>query len=190
MLSVKQIKETYNDYDVIVPNRVNEVDVDELKVYADDKPESVETLEDFTTLLSHNLNLSPEDWLPMITPMLTDVYWEAKNKRYSESKDEMHLMNYEDECVKLQISAVSNDCVELQWIEIKEKCKGMGSNIMNTILDTADELKVDVRVLPVDFDPGNTKPIVYLRWLRDWYKSFEFKSYSSLTPALKYFHNS
>ena len=98
-------------------------------------------------------------------------------------------MVYEDECMKLQIMERSSTEVELFWIETGEKCKGLGSDIVNSILDTADELKKNVVVLPVDFDTewSGMSPINYLRRLRAWYKSFGFKSYSPITPELKYY---
>jgi len=187
--TLKEIKNENKEYDIIVPNRINKLDVDKLKVYTENKPKGVETLEDFVTLLSKNLDIKQEDWLPMVSPIHAKVYWENKNKAYTEKKEQVHIMNYEDECVKLQFYALDDDTVELGHIEIHDRCKGMGTEILNTILDTADELDVDIRVLPVDFDCGGVEPIKYLRWLREWYKSFDFVSYSQFSPALKYYSN-
>jgi hypothetical protein len=188
MTTLNEIK-NIEDYDVIIPNRVNQLDVSKLKVYTNYKPSEVQTLEDFTTLLTEKLGIKQEDWLPIVGPIQAKVFWLEKKKTYSEKKENVHIMNYEDDCVKLQLYSIDSNTIELGWIELNERCKGKGTEIVNCILDTADDLGVDVRVLPVDFSCGGVEPIKYLRWLRDWYKSFEFKSYSQYSPALKYYHS-
>ena len=172
---------------IIIPNRVSKVDVDKLIGYNKNKPKGVDTLERFTDVLTEKLGISQEDWLPYISKIEADVVWLEKKKRYNEKRASVHIMNYENDCVKLQMYSLDDNTVELGWIEINQRCKGVGTYIMNCILDTADDLGINVRVLPVDFDCGNVEPLKYLKWLRSWYKSFGFKPYSQFTPALKYF---
>jgi hypothetical protein len=167
---------------------------DELTVYsAIDKPEALHTLEYFVTILSEKIGITPNDWFPRLSYHSSNVWDINKNKMYYEEKDQLHIMSYEDECFRLEISEVSADCVELLWLKVDDKCKGKGTEIVNNVLDTADEMGIKIKVLPVDFEPnviGNQKtPMDYLKWLRDWYRSFEFKSYSSFTPALMYYPN-
>lgn len=190
MTSLSEIKDTLSPNQVIIPNRVNKLDVDKLKVYQGYKPIEVEILEDFTTVLTDYLNIQQEDWLPIVSPITAEVYWEEKKTRYIENHKQLHIMNYENDYMKLQLYSHSFTCIELGWLEIYQPGKGLGTDILNTILDVADDMRIDIRVLPVDFKCGNTKPIEYLRWLRSWYKSFNFKSYSKKSPALKYYNNS
>ena len=163
----------------------------ELKVYNPmDKPMALDTLEWFATGLAKKIGISPNDWAPRITNHSSRVWDINKNKPYREDKLSLHVMSYEDECFRLEISEVSEDCVELLWLKVNDSCKGRGTELVNSVLDTADEMGIKVKVLPVDYEPtlmGNqTTTMDYLKWLRDWYKSFEFKSYSTFTPALMY----
>ena len=163
----------------------------ELKVYNPmDKPMALDTLEWFATGLAKKIGISPNDWAPRITNHSSRVWDIHKNKPYREDKLSLHVMSYEDECFRLEISEVSEDCVELLWLKVNDSCKGRGTELVNSVLDTADEMGIKVKVLPVDYEPtlmGNqTTTMDYLKWLRDWYKSFEFKSYSTFTPALMY----
>ena len=172
------------------------VDITKLKVgdglmYTDDNiPPSVLLLENFCTRLAENIGFDCDEWFPHIKDGWVSVFWEQKKRQYENKKSNKHTMKYEDECLKLEIMEVSPTEVEIFWIETKDKCKGMGSDIVNKVLDTADEMGVDVRVLPVDFDTewSGLEPIQYLRRLREWYKSFGFKYYSPFTPELKYTH--
>jgi hypothetical protein len=183
---------------VIIPNsQTNKylnggVEVDELKVYNPmDKPEALDTLEYFATILAEKIGITPNDWFPRVSYHSSNVWNISKNKMYYEEKEQLHIMSYEDECFRLEISEVSADCVELLWLKVNDKCKGKGTEIVNNVLNTADEMGIKVKVLPVDFQPnliGNQKTSMdYLKWLRDWYRSFEFKSYSNFTPALMYY---
>ena len=157
----------------------------------DNIPPSVLTLEIFATELAPKLGFDVHQWVPIVQNSAAEVWWEEKNKRYRSPKKQKHTMVYEDECLKLQLMERSSTDVELFWIETNDKCKGLGSETINHILDTADELGINVIVLPVDFDTewSGMKPIEYLRRLRNWYKSFGFKKFTPLTPELKYTHN-
>ena len=182
---------------VIIPNSktnkylIGGMECDELKVYNPmDKPAALDTLEWFATTLAEKIGITPNDWFPHLSNHSSSVWDINKNKMYYQETPSLHIMSYEDECFRLEISEVSADCVELLWLKVNDKCKGKGTELVNSVLDTADELGIKVKVLPVDFETnliGNqTTPKDYLKWLRDWYKSFEFKSYSTLTPALMY----
>ena len=163
----------------------------ELKVYNPmDKPAALDTLEYFATILAEKIGITSNDWFPQRSNHQSFVYDFNKNKIHREEKKDLHIMSYEDECFRLEISEVSEDCVELLWLKVNNNCKGKGTELVNSVLDTADEMGIKVKVLPVDFETnlmGNQKTSLdYLKWLRDWYKSFEFKSYSNVTPALMY----
>lgn len=181
---------------VIIPKSetnkyLKDIDDVEVQIYNPmNKPMALDTLEWFATGLAKKIGISPSDWAPRIAHHSSRVWDINKKKPYYEEKPSLHIMSYEDECFRLEISEVSEDCVELLWLKVSDKCKGRGTELVNSVLDTADEMGIKVKVLPVDYEPnliGNqTTDIDYLKWLRDWYKSFEFKSYSTLTPALMY----
>jgi hypothetical protein len=163
----------------------------ELKVYNPmEKPMALDTLEWFATTLAEKIGITPNDWFPQVANHKSNVWDIKRNKMYYEEKPSLHIMSYEDECFRLEICEVSEDCVELLWLKVNDSCKGRGTELLNSVLDTADEMGIKVKVLPVDFQPnliGNQKTSMdYLKWLRDWYRSFEFKSYSNFTPALMY----
>ena len=157
---------------------------------------SIQLLENYTTAFSEKMGITPKDWKPTIGSYSSNVMDIDNNRRYIETNDYAHVMKYEDDCIKLYLTdfAESANCVELQRIEIKERCKGRGTQIMNLLLDTADELGIQIRVLPVDYDnsymtENQQKDIDYLKWLREWYKSFGFISYDWQCPALMYYPN-
>jgi len=182
---------------VIIPNSktnkyLKDKDIDDLTIYnPSEKSVALDTLEYFATILAEKIGITPNDWFPQRSPHASKVFDMKTKKVFFEKKDELHIMSYEDECFRLEISEVSEDCVELLWLKVNDRCKGKGTEILNFVLDTADELGICVKVLPVDFDPflkDNQKTSLdYLKWLRDWYRSFEFKSYSQFTPALMYY---
>ena len=159
-------------------------------------PFAVRLLENYTTALSEKLGITPKHWNPIISTYESRVLDIDNNKPYGELHRNAHIMKYEDDCIKLSLTTYpeSSNCVELYWIEIKERCKGRGTEIMNTLLDTADEMNIQIRVLPVDFDNSyktdeTKESIDYLKWLRSWYKSFGFIGYNWKTPALMYYPN-
>jgi hypothetical protein len=182
---------------IIIPNSktnkyLTDTVISGLTVYNPiDTPMSLDTLECFATILAEKIGITSNDWFPQRSNHQSFVYDFNKNKMHREEKKDLHIMSYEDECFRLEISEVSEDCVELLWLKVNDNCKGKGTELVNSVLDTADEMGIKVKVLPVDFETnlmGNQKTSLdYLKWLRDWYKSFDFKTYSNVTPALMYY---
>jgi len=129
-----------------------------------------------------------------------------KGKQWSESK-ECASIQYMDECISLTFTEVSEDTIELYFIEVlNEQCKGVGTNMINTILDVSDELGLNVKVIPSPFRTNNkfgdmikemeninlirkelkNVDTTYER-LKGWYRSFGFKNKSILQPYTLYY---
>jgi len=109
--------------------------------------------------------------------LVTEVL-DFKNRRYREVKNRVPQLNMENECIKLSFIPCNNNTIELFWIEtLTEKCQGYGTEIMNHILDVADELGINVRTIPADFNHDAqtfTESKKMLNRLRAWYESFGF----------------
>ena len=63
------------------------------------------------------------------------------------------------------------NCMFLEHIEVDKKSKGLGTHIMNIILDVCDEINESLTCVPTDIKgkPGKLEKI------RSWYSSLEFK---------------
>lgn len=153
------------------------------RLLTENKPERTLVMEKFVIELSSRLELKPLDFLPRIQN--TGISVQNGCKRYSERKM-TRTLNYLSDKYKLIFSEYDNQTVELWWIEVFNKGIGLGTEILNSILNVSDELEIRVRVIPVDFD-NKEKKIENLIRLRDWYKSFGFKSIDyNRTPVLFY----
>jgi hypothetical protein len=114
--------------------------------------------------------------LSNIGTYVTNIHTEVAsgNGRYSEKKHQTPMFELKTDCFRLAFTKHSDDTIELYWIEVFDKCKGMGSELMNIILDTADEMGVNVRCIPTDMKgDGNIKTLYRIR---DWYRSFGFEA--------------
>ena len=82
-----------------------------------------------------------------------------------------------------------NDCIELWWLEVTKKNAGLGTEIMNAILDTIDELSMKLYLTPVPFAAKVRTKRDYANAfyrLRDWYSSFGFERIGKHTPSMIY----
>lgn len=142
-----------------------------------------ETLRVFVKELSSSLNVSVNDFWCGVKPLSARV---VHNMKLFQDFNTKLVYKYSNEKIKIQFTPVDSNTVELQWIEVYDNGKGLGSDLMNDILDVSDKTQIKVKVLPVDFkfkEYGG-----YLNRLRDWYKSFGFTSkiYNN-TPYLYYY---
>lgn len=145
--------------------------------------QTCETFYDFMHALEEKLGLISEKTIK--EELHTSVLNLKTKKRYNEIKKFTFVARYENDAYKLDIIPYSKDCVEIFWIEAKIKRSGIGTDLMNTILDLADEKKVKVRTIPCDFDDyvGEKQ---YLLILRDWYRSFGFRPSPIHDPVFYY----
>jgi hypothetical protein len=149
----------------------------------------IDTLQMFINRFSENSKINEKEWFPNIRNHKSMVEWKTKSSSYYKEKDEQKcIFSYEDDSIRLEFSNVNDLTIELLFINVQNKNKGFGKNILNTILDVCDELGFFLKVLPVNYDvPKNMKMTdrEYLKWLREWYKSFDLVSLDK-TPNLYY----
>ena len=148
-----------------------------------------EALNAFVREVSNNLNISFYEFENGNKILKAKTFLYCRNQiKYFEEKKYAEFFQYEDETFKIIFNELSDSSVELFWIEVRNKNKGIGTNLLNNILDAADELNLEIKAIPI---PINEMSFDWdaKRRLREWYKSFNFKSKSSLTPALFYSPN-
>ncbi len=145
--------------------------------------QKVEALETFVINLSPQLGLQPSDFIPIFIETSASV--SHKNGIYNENGIK-HTLHYICDDYRLIFKEFNENIVELYWIQVFEKGTGLGTDIMKKILKISDELEIGVRLIPVDID-NNERKIENLIRLRNWYKSFGFKSNDyNRTPVLFY----
>lgn len=145
--------------------------------------EKEETLRVFIDELSKSLNISIDDFEINYTWC---NYHVVHNKKPFNGSDLRLLSRYSNEKFKIQFTPVSSNTVELQWIEVFDNGNGLGTDLMNDILDVSDKTGINIKVLPVDFKCNEFGG--YLNRLREWYRSFGFTSkIYNKTPYLHYY---
>jgi len=143
----------------------------------------LETLNKFRVNLCEKIGIKSSDW--------NDYFFEKRlsvncNNKIFSTSGESFQMEYRTQKFRLGLIPMNNDSIEIWWIEVFNKGTGLGSEIINNILDVSDQLGIGVKVIPVDFDNQEGK-IENLYRLRDWYRSFGFESRNSnRTPELYY----
>lgn len=153
------------------------------RLIIESKPMKTVLMEEFVIELSSKLELKPLDFKPFIRDINVSV--KHGEHTYTESKLSRTL-NYQCDKYKLIFSEHDNQTVELWWIQVYDKGNGLGTEIMNKILNVSNELGIRVRVIPVDID-NKEKKLENLNRLRDWYKSFGFQTINfNRTPELYY----
>jgi|TARA_R110000823_G_C15811931_1_gene488335 hypothetical protein len=121
--------------------------------------------------LDHKITLIDHDFIsvPFKTKMYTKEYF--KKVRHTIHSDQIQVEFY----------TKSKDTVELWWMETKPKGKGMGTMVLNNILDAADELGINIILCPIPQGEG-AMPITKLR---KWYSEFDFKA-NKFNPYMTY----
>ncbi len=150
-------------------------------------------LESFGEKLANQLKVNP---MPLIEWIGVEVdYLDGrKRKRFKEYKENIHTWKFETDDYTLIIAEDNENQIELYWIQVKNKNNGLGTKLVNIVLDIADEMKCSVKTIPSNFDKSSQEDMelgrfdefgiqVYLTKLREWYKSFGFNK-SALCPAI------
>ena len=150
----------------------------------------IRTLEMFIMTYSEKsiLDISENEWIPMVRPHKSRVNWKSIgfSNNYTEIDDQKCIISYEDDCIRLEFSNVNDTTIELLFLNVQEKCKGLGSKVLNNILDICDEMGLILKVLPINYEVPKDMYMTdkeYLKWLREWYKSFDLISIDQ-TPNL------
>ena len=134
------------------------------------------------------LDISENEWIPMVRPHKSRVNWKSIgfSNNYTEIDDQKCIISYEDDCIRLEFSNVNDTTIELLFLNVQDKCKGLGSKVLNNILDICDEIGLILKVLPINYEVPKDMYMTdkeYLKWLREWYKSFDLISIDH-TPNL------
>jgi GNAT superfamily N-acetyltransferase len=111
----------------------------------------------------------------------TQTYW--KGRTWTEWVNNVGGIGYETDEFNLVFAEKSTDTIELYMIEAKQRGKGIGTDLMNKVLDLADELGVNIQLVPTPYK--NVDDSKYCSFLREWYASFGFKS-NFYTPHMTY----
>jgi hypothetical protein len=124
------------------------------------------------------LDISENEWIPMVRPHKSRVNWKSIgfSNNYTEIDDQKCIISYEDDCIRLEFSNVNDTTIELLFLNVQDKCKGLGSKVLNNILDICDEMGLILKVLPINYEVPKGMYMTdkeYLKWLREWYKSFD-----------------
>jgi hypothetical protein len=79
-----------------------------------------------------------------------------------------------------------NDILELHLMDVMDKGKGLGSKLMNAMLDAADEIGIRVKLIPIAYASSDTPSFVddCVR-LKRFYMSFGFQP-NNISPYLTY----
>lgn len=148
--------------------------------FTDQQLRNLDTLETFVTELEKKLGYEA---LGEIYPEIcTNVLRPNGKSRYQQKLKNVHVLTFKTECYKLKLIPSTENCIEVYWIEVKdtERCRGLGSELMNTILDISDELNIKVKAIPCDMMGDGTIEVLYR--IRNWYRSLGFKP-SKIEPA-------
>ena len=111
----------------------------------------------------------------------TELFFKKVNGKYKSipvNMDYVMMLEYVGNNWVIQVTN-SNDCKDLYLaaIHVKDKGKGIGTDLMNKILDHCDEKghKLYLHPYPLEFSKAKSnekKALQGFYKLRDWYKSF------------------
>ena len=95
-----------------------------------------------------------------------------------------HIVEFVTDDYTVKFCPSSNGVIELFKIEVRTQRKGLGTDLMNTILDVCDYTNIKCELIPIDYINcyGKSTPIDILI---QWYGSFGFKK-SKLTEFFIY----
>lgn len=85
----------------------------------------------------------------------------------------------------LEVIPYNDNGIEIYKIESAQAKSGNGTKLMNMVLDIADELGIQVNLVPVPFTNRFGVEGIDMFKLKTWYTSFGFKS-NKLSKYLKY----
>ena len=100
-------------------------------------------------------------------------------KIYREETDTQAHMEFITEDYRFVLNAYNDDTIELYWIQNLSGKKGIGTMLMNNLLDIADEMQIKIRLIAVPFAEKKifSKNDLYRAFIRlaSYYNSFDFK---------------
>jgi len=112
----------------------------------------------------------------------TQTMW--KNKSWSKSHTNRAMVGLDSDDFQVLFCEGTTDSIELYMIEVKNQNKGIGTRVLNEMLDLADDFGIKISCVPTPYK--NLDDAKYCSFLRQWYTSFGFKS-SRLSPTMTYY---
>jgi GNAT superfamily N-acetyltransferase len=112
------------------------------------------------------------------------------DKRYGkpfryESKEPLPAAFFDTDDYTIQLF-FDGGSVELHIIEVYNRNKGLGTELMNHLLDTADDMGVKIKLIPIAYKSCNTADFLENCFrLKRYYMDFNFVS-SKISPYLIY----
>ena len=127
------------------------------------KSEKLKDLEEFVTEVSHEFNVEFKNEIIDFRRMLL----QGKKIKFQDFISPI----YHHSSYKFELSFIpfSENSVELWKINVKERGKGYGSEIMSKIMDVSDRTGIKIKLVPVDYDCDEKHPNGYLIKLKTWY---------------------
>tara|TARA_B100001939_G_C16870754_1_gene586281 strand:- start:566 stop:1042 length:477 start_codon:yes stop_codon:yes gene_type:complete len=150
--------------------------------------EDINKLKKLSQTISKNANLDADMWTVGIQHNVnSSTMYNGKLYKSKTRYDQLSIV-YNDECLDIEILEYNKNTYELYWLEVKnEKCKGVGTEILNHILDACEEHNVNLTLVPVPLEAKTWKENDSLtKRLLNWYKSFGFIQIDNRTPQLTY----
>ena len=88
---------------------------------------------------------------------------------------------------KLEINALDENTVDLFSITVKKKRQGTGNDLMSCIMAVADELDINISLVPVAISSTNNikRAEKAAEWLREWYDCMRFTECDD-SPEMQY----
>jgi len=149
----------------------------------------------FIKALSAKLNISESDWNQYTTTQSVNVPLDSTfYKTYKEIEKVKKVFDVETSDYSLQFANISEGLLELCVIIVNNPGKGLGTEIMNHILDTSDELNITIKTVPAPIKDvseiffGNSKhqDFEIVKRLRKYYFSLGFR-YSITSKAVMFY---
>jgi GNAT superfamily N-acetyltransferase len=111
----------------------------------------------------------------------TATYW--KGKEWYNTKENSALIGLFHKTFNIIFGEGTTDSIEVYMIETKKQGKGVGTRVMEQVLDLADDLGLDITLIPTAYKNQNDPQ--YLSFLRQWYYDLGF-DHSAFSPVMKY----
>ncbi len=111
----------------------------------------------------------------------TETMW--KGKLWKSRQKNTAMIGLQHKTFSIIFAEGTTDSIEVYMIESKLQNKGVGTRIMEQVLDLADELELNVTLTPTPYK--NVNDDKYCAFLRQWYFDLGF-DHSVFSPVMTY----
>ena len=102
-----------------------------------------------------------------------------KGKRYFKQYKSHVRGSVHSNKIQIEFNSKSENEVELWWIQCENRGIGLGTIILDNVLDIADNFGIKITLCPIPLDGGDISK------LRQWYTKFGFKG-NMFSPYMTY----